>query len=64
MGHAESACGQDLVDRIARWLDAAAQYLTSAPAPAPAPALAPAPVPAPPNPAITPAPQATPDAAA
>ena len=23
MGHAESACGQDLVDRIARWVDQA-----------------------------------------
>ena len=33
MGHAESACSQDLVDRIARWLDAAAQHLTPAPAP-------------------------------
>jgi len=35
MGHAESACSQDLVDRIARWLDAAAQHLTPAPAPGP-----------------------------
>ena len=35
MGHAESACSQDLVDRIARWLDAAAQHLTPVPAPSP-----------------------------
>jgi fermentation-respiration switch protein FrsA (DUF1100 family) len=51
MGHAESACDQDLVDRIARWLDAADQHLTPA-------------APAPPNPATTAAPHATPDAAA
>ena len=48
MGHAESACSQDLVDRIARWLDAAAQHLTPVPAPGPD------------NPGITAAPQATP----
>ena len=35
MGHAESACSQDLVDRIARWLDAAAQHLTPRPRPRP-----------------------------
>jgi pimeloyl-ACP methyl ester carboxylesterase len=45
MGHAESACDQDLVDRIAHWLDAATRHLAPAPG-------------------LTPAPQATPDAAA
>jgi fermentation-respiration switch protein FrsA (DUF1100 family) len=49
MGHAESACDQALIDRIAHWLAAAAQHATPAPAP---------------TPAITPAPHATPDAAA
>jgi len=35
MGHAESACSDDLVDRIARWIDqATARLVTPAPAPA------------------------------
>jgi pimeloyl-ACP methyl ester carboxylesterase len=53
MGHAESACSQELVDRIARWIDEATRDLTAAPASGPD------------GTAVTAAPQAsTPDAAA
>jgi hypothetical protein len=53
MAHAEAACSQELVDRIARWIDDATRDLTAASASGPD------------GTAVTAAPQAsTPDAAA